>query len=318
MFKYIADLVTYDLLRITAESHLGEAVHFFIYDTLKISILIFIVITIISFFRTYFDPIKVKKIVSKARFRSGNLIASVFGALTPFCSCSSIPLFIGFIKARIPIGIAFSFLITSPLVNEVAFVIMGGLFGWKIAVLYAVTGILLGVILGLIIGASGFESEILLEDRNGEISVKAMPKEFNNRLKYAFKESKKTLKKLIIYIILGMAIGAGIHGYVPQDFFMNYVGQYNYLAVPLAVILGVPIYAGCSTLAPIIFSITANGVPLGTSLAFMMSIAGLSLPEAMILKRILSLKLLAVFFGLVALGIILVGYLFNLLQYVII
>ncbi|MFH1534248.1 MAG: permease [Nitrospirota bacterium] len=314
MFQYIADLLTYNVFKLEVETPLALSVNFFIYDVIKILFLIFIVVSIIAFIRTFLSPEKLKARLQKSRFGLGNLAASTFGAVTPFCSCSSIPIFIGFLKAEIPLGIAFSFLITSPLVNEVAFVIMGGLFGWKLAALYAISGILLGVIAGMILGTMKMEKNIILNNGNNGSNEKTLPKTFAEKLKFAVTEGKKTLKKLWPYVLLGVGLGAIIHGYVPQEFFENYIGKYSILSVPIAVIMGVPIYAGCSTLVPLIFSVTANGVPLGTSLAFMMSIAGLSLPEAIILKRVMKIKLLAIFFGIVAVGIVAIGYLFNLFE----
>ncbi len=314
MFNTFADLVTYQLFSLDPDSSFGMSVHFFIYDVVKILVLIFMVMTIIGFIRTYLSPKKLKAFMAKSRWGMGNLAASSFGAITPFCNCSSIPLFLGFIKARVPLGIAFSYLITAPLVNEVAFVIMGGLFGWKLAVLYAATGIALGVIMGIILGKLKLEKYLILEKGDAKIHENALPKIFVDRLKYALRETKITLKKLWPYVLGGVAIGAAIHGYVPQEFFMNTVGKYEMLSVPMAVLLGVPIYAGCSAVVPVIFSITANGVPLGTSLAFMMSIAGLSLPEAIILKRVMTLKLLAIYFGVVTVGIVAIGLLFNLVM----
>jgi len=313
MFEYIADFIVYRWGGMIAGEQLTDAVHFFVYDVFKILALIFFVVSLIAFVRTFVDAEKFRKRVEKTRFGLGNLLAASFGAVTPFCSCSSIPLFIGFLKARVPLGVAFSFLITSPLVNEVAFVIMGGLFGWKLAAIYAVSGILLGVFAGLLLGSLGLEKEIILDKAYGKVGETWKFKGFESRIKWAFEEGFKTFKKLVSYVVGGVAIGAVIHGYVPQEFFMEYVGRFEYFAVPMAVLLGVPIYAGCSTIAPVIFSITAGGVPLGTSLAFMMSIAGLSLPEAMILKRVMSLKLLGIFFGIVAVGIVLIGWFFNLI-----
>jgi len=291
-----------------------EVIYFFIYDSIKILTLVFAVVTVIAFIRTFFAPGKTKAFMAKAKYGSGNLIASMFGAVTPFCSCSSIPIFIGFIKAGVPAGVAFSFLITSPLVNEVAFVIMGGMFGWRLATLYAVSGIVLGVVCGILIDLIGVEKEIILERGPKIMQPDFLPKTFDAKSKYAVKEGWTTLKKLFPYILAGVMMGALIHGYVPQEFFMKYVGKYEMLSVPIAVLIGVPIYAGCSMLVPIIFSITANGVPLGTSLAFMMAIAGLSLPEAVMLKRVLSIKLIGIFFGMVAAGIVIIGYLFNFLS----
>lgn len=295
-------------------TRLALSVNFFVYDSIKILFLVFFVVFIISFIKTFLDPSKLKNLMQSSKFGLGNLAAALFGAMTPFCSCSSIPIFIGFLKARIPLGIAFSFLITSPLVNEVAFVIMGGMFGWKLAVLYAVSGILLGAVAGMVLGALKMENNIILDDGGKSLGEEYLPKTFFGKLQFAWIESRKTLKSLFIYVLVGVGIGAAIHGYVPQEFFQNYIGQYKILAVPVAVVIGVPIYAGCSTLVPLIFSITANGVPLGTALAFMMAIAGLSLPEAVILKRVMKFKLLFVFFGIVAVGIISIGYLFNFLE----
>ncbi len=314
MLQSIADLITLRLLRLTADSPLGNAVNFFIYDLLKILFLIFTVVTIIAFIRSFFDPSKLRDKMSRFKWGSGNITAAIFGAVTPFCSCSSIPLFIGFLEARIPTGIAFSFLITSPLVNEVAFVIMGGLFGWKLAFLYALSGIALGTIGGLIIGSLKIEKEIILEDAEGKKLENAMPKTLKGKIRFSFRFGWWTFKRLLPYIVVGVAIGAAIHGYVPQEFFISTIGRYQILSVPIATIIGIPIYAGCSTLAPIIFSITTSGVPLGTALAFMMAIAGLSLPEGIMLKRVISLKLLAIFFGLVGIGIIIIGYAFNAIE----
>lgn len=287
------------------------SLNFFLYDTVKIVILIFLVVFSISFLRTFLISGKLTKLMKTSRFGVGHLAASVFGAITPFCSCSSIPIFIGFLKARIPLGIAFAYLITSPLVNEVAFVMMGGLFGWKVAVTYAISGILLGVLAGMVLGALKLEKHIILNQDGRDLSKAALPKELSDKIKFALKEAKKTLRKLLPYVIAGVGLGAIVHGYVPQEYFESYIGTLGFFAVPIAVLLGVPLYAGSSTVAPLIFSISASGVPLGTALAFMMSISGLSLPEGIILKRVMDLKLLSIFFGIVALGIVSIGYLFN-------
>ncbi|MBN2096716.1 permease [Candidatus Peregrinibacteria bacterium] len=311
MLQSIAGFITFRLFHLQPDTPLAVSVNFFFYDVFKILFLIFTVVTVINFIRTFFEPNQVKETVGKMRWGLGNIVAALFGAVTPFCSCSSIPLFIGFIEARIATGIAFSFLITSPLVNEVAFVIMGGLFGWRLAFLYALSGIVLGVIGGLLIGALKMDKEIILENAKEKKNENYMPKTFHGKLAFALRIGKNTFKKLLPYVIGGVGIGAMIHGYVPQEFFMETVGRYEMFSVVIATLMGIPIYAGCSTVVPLIFSITANGVPLGTSLAFMMAIAGLSLPEAIILKRVMRLKLLAAFFGIVAIGIIMVGYLFN-------
>ncbi|MFA5855336.1 MAG: permease [Candidatus Gracilibacteria bacterium] len=291
---------------------LQMALDFFLRDTVKIFFLIFGVVSLIAFVKTFLATSRLKNLMTKPRFGLGNLAAAIFGAVTPFCSCSSIPIFIGFLKARIPLGIAFSFLITSPLVNEVAFVIMGGMFGWRLAALYALSGIALGVIAGIILGTFKMENNIILDSSSHTGKEAPMPKTFDSRLRYAVQEGSKTVIKLFPYIILGVALGALMHGYVPKEFLEEHLRADSLWQVPIAVLIGIPIYAGCSTVVPIIFSISAGGVPLGTSLAFMMAVAGLSLPEAIILKRVMKFRLLAVFFGTVGIGIILIGYLFNL------
>lgn len=314
MFKWIADTLVHEIFKLHQEDGLASALHFFIYDSLKILVLIFLVVSGITFIRTFFKDESLRKFMHKAKYGSGNFAAALFGALTPFCSCSSIPIFIGFLKARIPLGIAFSFIITSPLVNEVAFVIMGGLFGWKLAFIYAISGILLGVLGGLFLGSLKLDNEIILNNDKDIRKINEMPKKFRKKVEFALQQGLRTFKKLLPYVLVGVGLGAIIHGFVPQDFFVNTIGKYSILSVPIAAILGIPIYAGCSAVAPLIFGITAGGVPFGTSLAFMMSIAGLSLPEAIILKRVMTLKLLAIFFGSVAVGIITIGYLFNFLS----
>lgn len=319
MIKILADWLVTSVLKLDPASKIGESFNFFIYDTVKIYLLVLIIIAVIAFIRTFLPPHKLKETFAKQKFGLGNLSASIFGAITPFCSCSSIPIFIGFLKAEIPLGIAFSFIITSPLVNEVVFVLMGGTFGWKIATLYALAGIILGVVAGMILGRMKLEKEIILkfnENAGENLSLDYLPKSLEGKIQYSLNESFTTFKKLWLVIAIGVGVGAVIHGYVPVDFFKHYLGVNSILAVPIATLIGIPIYAGCSTLVPVVFALTTQGIPLGTALAFMMAIAGLSLPEAIMLKKIMTMKLLAIFFGTVALGIIFIGYLFNLLNLV--
>lgn len=313
MIQGFTDWLVFSIFNFDAASKIGSSVNFFVYDTIKIYFLIIVVVAVIALLRTFLPPHKIKEVLSKQKFGTGNLAASMLGAITPFCSCSSIPLFIGFIKAEVPLGIAFSFLITSPLVNEIVFVMMGGMFGWKIAFLYALAGIVLGVVAGLIIGKMKLEKEMILNSSSqGEnLNLDYLPKSLEGKVQFSLNESFSTLKKLWLVIAIGIGVGAVIHGYVPAEFFKHYLGVDSILAVPIATLVGIPIYAGCSTVVPIVFAMFGQGVPLGTALAFMMAIAGLSLPEAIMLKRVLSLKLLAIFFGVVALGITLIGYLFN-------
>lgn len=313
MLQAFSDWLTFSLLHLDAASRLGSSVNFFVYDTLKIYLLTFTVLTVVGFLRTYLSPEKIRRILGKQRFGIGNIVASGVGAVTPFCSCSSIPLFVGFIEAGIPLGISFSFLITSPLVNEVVFVLMGGLFGWKIAFLYALAGIALGVLSGMIIGGMKLEKEIILNGgvRGEALDLSYLPKSFEGKIQYALREGVTTFRKLWWVILIGVGLGAAIHGYIPQEFFQKYLGTGSWFAVPVAVLIGIPIYAGCSSLVPVIFAFVLNGVPLGTALAFLMAVAGLSLPEGIMLRRVMTTKLLAIFFGIVGVGIIIIGYLFN-------
>lgn len=316
MIQQFADWLIYSTLNFDSASKLGSSVNFFVYDTIKIYLLVLVIITGIAFIRTFLPPHKIKKLFAKQKFGVGNFSSAILGAITPFCSCSSIPIFVGFLKAEIPLGIAFSFIITSPLVNEVVFVLMGGTFGWKIATLYALSGIILGVVAGMVIGKMKLEKEVILkfnENAGKDLSLEYMPKSLEGKIQYSLKEGFATFKKLWLVIAIGVGVGAIIHGYVPTEFFQQYLNINSLLAVPIAALVGIPIYAGCSTLIPIVFALVGQGIPLGTALVFMMSIAGLSLPEAIMLKKVMTMKLLAIFFGTVATGIVIIGYLFNLI-----
>jgi uncharacterized membrane protein YraQ (UPF0718 family) len=309
VFQYIADVLTFGFFGLDQASHLGESVNFFIYDTLKIFFSILFIVFIISFIRTYFAPDKVKKLLSREHFGISNLIASLFGAISPFCSCSSVPLFIGFLEAGVPIGVAFSFLITSPLVNEIVFVLLLGTFGAKMAFIYAFFGILLGVSAGMILGRLKLDGDVINLDLDAKEEY--MPRTFEGKLEYALRETFAIIRRIFIFIVIGVGIGAYIHGYIPAELIMQYVKSESILAVPIAVLIGVPIYAGCSTLVPVIFAFTQKGIAIGTALAFMMAVAGLSFPEAILLKSVMKMRLLAVFYSVVAAGIVLIGYLFN-------
>lgn len=318
MFKIIADWLSWGInspAGISPQSRLGESIHYFIYDLVKIYVLTLVVIAVIAFIRTYLPPHKIKELLAKQRFGLGNFFASALGAVTPFCSCSSIPLFIGFLEAEVPLGMAFSFLITSPLVNEIVFVLMGSTFGWKIAGLYVVAGMALGIGSGLVIGRLNLDQEVILRSAKNKVGevlpLGYLPKTLEGKLQYSLSQSLLIFKRLWVFIAVGVAVGAWIHGYVPVDWFEHYLNVNSWLAVPIATLIGIPIYAGCSSLVPIAFALTVKGVPLGTAMALMMSIAGLSLPEMIMLKRVLSLKLLAIFVGVVAVGIMVIGYLFN-------
>jgi len=319
MLQSFADWLIYSVVGLSPTSTLGSALNFFVYDTIKILLFIFFIVTFIAFVRTFFPPQKIKDALSHSRFGIGYIVAALFGAITPFCSCSSVPIFIGMIKAEVPLGIAFSFLVTSPLVNEILFVMMGGTFGWKIAFMYAGFGILLGLVSGFILGKLGLEKELILTkvQADNSLGLDALPKTIKGKIAYAFQDGSQTFSGMWKIVIIGMAIGAFIHGYVPTTFFTSIVDFKAPWAVFVVTLLGIPIYAGCSTMVPIIFAFTQKGIPLGTALAFLMSVAGLSLPEGVILSQVLSKKLLAIFFGIVGVGIILIGYLFNLLATII-
>ena len=314
MFEVFANFFVFGILKLEA-SQLASSLEFFVADAAKISFLMLAVIFGISFIRTFLPTDKLAKLFQKSKFGIAYFLAATLGAVTPFCSCSSIPLFIGFLEARAPIGVAFAFLATSPLVNEVVFAVMVGKFGWKIAWIYAISGIILGVVAGILIEKIWGKRpvELMQKGKNIFSTQSDMPTIFNERIKYSANRAIAVFGKMWWILLIGVAIGAAIHGFVPAEFFLKILGESSEIwGVPLAVILGVPIYARSASIVPIIFALTLKGLPLGTALALMMSAAGLSLPEAIMLKRIIPLKLLALFFGIVAAGIVLLGFLFNL------
>ncbi|MBR9691036.1 permease [Candidatus Woesearchaeota archaeon] len=301
------------LFNITNE-RLAEALTFFIYDTVQILLLLFVMIGVMGVIRTYIPSSKIKKALSGKRKGVGNVFASLFGAVTPFCSCSSIPVFITMVEAGVPLGVNFSFLITSPLVNEYVAVIMFAVFGWKITLAYIIAGILIGIIGGMILGRMKLEKHLVedIANRNGNNKERKYAY-FSQRLRFGLDEAKDIVKKVGIYVVIGIGVAAAVHGYVPESFFEGIVSKGGIFAVPLAVILGVPLYANCAAIIPLAAVLVEKGIPLGTTLAFVMSTAALSLPEAIILRRAMNLKLIGIFFGIVAISIVLIGYLFNLI-----
>ncbi|MFC1768642.1 permease [Nanoarchaeota archaeon] len=295
--------------------HWVESLNFFIYDSIKILLLLFFMILIIGIFRTYLSQNKVKKWIGRKKYGSSNFIASLFGAITPFCSCSSIPIFISFLEAGIPLGVAFSYLITSPIVNEYLVILMLGFFGWKITLAYVISGVLIGTISGLILGKMKLDKYLVKDLIAKKEVVKEIKYErFRSRVQFGYNEAVSIVKKLWIWILIGVGIGAVIHNYVPSELVQSLISKGGIFAVPLAVLLGVPIYGNCAAIVPIALVLFEKGVPIGTALAFMMAIAALSFPEAVILRRAMKLKLIAIFFGIVTLAIILTGYIYNLLQ----
>ncbi len=317
----IADWFVYDVLNLTKGQHLAEALNFFIYDTTKILILLFVVIFFMGIVNSYFPIDKVKNYLSRNNlYGLEYIMASLFGVVTPFCSCSSVPLFIGFVRGGIPLGVTFAFLITSPLVNEVAIGLFVGLFGIKTTIIYAISGVLLGTISGVILQKLKLESYLtpwvkeVLENAQREQDIFIAEKHtLKQRLPIIWDEVLKILKDIIPYVLIGIAIGGLMHGYIPEGFFEKYMDKDNLLAVPIATILAVPMYSNASGILPVVQVLVAKGIPLGTAIAFMMGVVGLSLPEAMLLKKVMTLKLIAIFFGVVTLCIIISGYLFNIL-----
>lgn len=312
MFKPIADYLVFDLFSLTPGTHLGEALNFFIYDTLKIFFLLTVIIYAVAIIRSWFPPERTKRILSHKREYVGNVMAALLGIVTPFCSCSAVPLFIGFVESGVPLGVTFSFLVSSPMVNEVALVMLWGMFGWKIAFIYIGTGLLVAIVSGIVIGRLKMEKYVqdyVWEMRvgNGEVVEQSWPERFA----YAREYTLGLLKKIWPYVVIGIGIGGFIHGYVPQDFLVRWAGRDNPFAVPVAVALGVPLYANAAGVIPIVQALTAKGMAIGTVLSFMMAVTALSLPEAIILKNVLKNRLLGVFFGTVTVAIVIVGYLFN-------
>lgn len=324
MFDWIqdfADWFVFGLLQLAPDNHLAEALHFFIYDSIKILLLLFVVIFFMGIVNSYFPIEKVRNYLSRNKFYGLEyLMASLFGVVTPFCSCSSVPLFIGFVRGGIPLGVTFAFLITSPLVNEVAIGLFIGLFGVKITLIYVISGILLGTISGWILSRFKLErfltpwvTAILAKAQREEEAFAAEKTSLRNRLPVIWNEVLSILKGVVPYVLVGLAIGGLMHGYIPEGFFEKYMSKDNLFAVPIATILAVPMYSNASGILPVAQVLVAKGIPLGTAIAFMMAVVGLSLPEAMLLKKVMTFKLIGVFFGVVALCIILSGYLFNII-----
>jgi len=312
-WEKFVDFLIYTLLGMDKESHLTNALHFFIYDTVKIFILLITIIFAVSYLRTWFNVEKVRAYLQGKSEFTGNILASLFGIITPFCTCSAIPLFLGFLQARIPVGVTFSFLISAPLNNEIAIAMLFGLFGWKITAIYIGFGLIVAIIGGFIIGRLNMEKYILLDIKpmDGCCENPKIELDKKQRVKEAWDYTLDIFKKIYIYVILGVGVGAFIHGYIPTDFIVKYTGGDAWYTVPLAVVLGIPMYSSAAGVMPLVEVLTSKGMLLGSALSFMMAVTALSLPEAMILKRLLHTKLIALFFIIVGTGIILIGYIFN-------
>ena len=319
MIQSFADWLVFGVFGLAQTSRLGEALNFFVYDTLKILFLLFLISTVMGVVNTYFPIERLRNFLSSHRLYGLQYVfASVFGAITPFCSCSSIPLFLGFVKGGIPLGVTFSFLITSPLINEVAVAMFAGTFGWSVTGIYVLSGIVLGSIGGIVLGRMKLErwlSPWVIQIQQTAVRNNdewdAQHLSFLKRLPSIVREAWGIVRGVLVYVLIGIAIGAFMHGYIPEGFFEQYMSGNSWYTVPLSVILAVPMYANAAGIVPVVEVFVAKGIPLGTAIAFMMSVVGLSLPEATMLKKAITWRLILVFFSTVALFIILSGYLFN-------
>ncbi|MEI7856493.1 MAG: permease [Methanomicrobiales archaeon] len=310
--QLFADWVTYSILGLLQGTPLASSVNFFVYDSIKVTLMLAVIVFAVGVVRTYITPQRVKKWVAGRSEGVGNVVAALLGIPTPFCSCSAVPLFIGFVESGVPLGITFSFLIASPLINEVAAAMLFAMFGWQIALIYIVSGLIIAIVAGIIIGRLHLESEVEEFVYKCKIHEQAeKPMTGRERVDFGISESKSITLKVLPYILIGIAIGAIIHGYAPADFLVNIAGPGNPLAVPIAVLIGIPLYSNAAGMIPIMEVLTAKGMAMGTALAFMMAVIGLSLPELIILRKVIKIKLLAVFVGIMFVAITLTGYLFN-------
>lgn len=309
----IAGFITFDVLRLSDGSRLGAAVEFFVFEVPKVLLLLTGVVFVVGVLRSFFTPERARRLLIGKRETSGNVLAALFGIATPFCSCSAVPLFIGFVTAGVPLGVTFSFLISAPMVNEVALVLLFGLFGWKVAGLYLSTGLTIAIVAGWIIGRLKLEGHVepwvwKIQSGSAEPEIEQT---WAGRVTAGRAAVREIVGKVWIYVLLGIAVGAGIHGYVPMNFMASFMGRDAWWAVPLAVLLGVPMYANAAGIIPVVQALLGKGAALGTVLAFMMSVIALSLPEMIILRKVLRPRLIAAFVAIVAAGILVVGYLFN-------
>ena len=312
MIKPIVDWLVYDIFKMQQGTLFSEALIFFLYDTVKIFLLLTVIIFIVSFIRTFFSPERTRAILSRKHKHTGNALAALLGIVTPFCSCSAVPLFLGFIEAGVPLGVTFSFLVSSPMINEVALIMLWGLFGWKISLIYIGSGLVIAILSGIVIGKLKVEDLVeKISHKKPACSNQELKQTFNDRIAFSRVYTKDILKTVWLYVIIGISLGAWIHGYVPADLLAKYASRGNWLAVPFATLVGIPLYSNAAGVIPLVSALTEKGVALGTALAFMMAVTGLSLPEFIILRKVMKLKLLIIFACVVGVGIIITGYLFN-------
>ncbi len=312
----ITNWIVSDLISLPDNSHLTNAISFFIFETPKVLLLLVLIVFVVGIVRSYFSPERTRKILGGKKLFVGNVLASMLGIVTPFCSCSAIPLFLGFVESGVPLGVTFSFLIAAPMINEVAVVLLFGLFGWKTAIIYMTTGLIIAMISGFTIGKLKLEKFVeswVYEIKAPKLEVENKKILFSQRIISGIDEVKEIVGKVWVYVVIGIAVGAGIHGYVPENFMAALMGKSAWWSVPAAVLIGVPMYSNAAGIIPIVQALLEKGAALGTVLAFMMSVIGLSLPETIILKKVLKLPLIFAFIAVVALGIIIVGFLFNII-----
>jgi len=310
----VTDWFIYSVLKLEAGTHLTETIRFFIFEMPKVMLLLALIVFIVGIIRSYFSAEKTRQMLEGKSLFTGNVMASVLGIFTPFCSCSAIPLFLGFVESGIPLGVTFSFLIAAPMINEVAIILLLGMFGWKVAIIYVLTGLSIAILSGWIIGKLKLEHWVqdwVYKTRFGKQEISETHENLTERLKYGYTAVREIVGKVWIYVALGIAVGAGAHGYVPEEYMVSLMGKSAWYSVPLSVLIGIPLYSGAAGMIPIVSVLIEKGAALGTALAFMMAVIGLSLPEMIILKKVLKLPLILTFAGVVALGILIVGYLFN-------
>ena len=322
IYKYlqeISDFIVFRLFQMKPETHMTETIRFFIYEVPKVLMLLVLIIFVVGIVRTYFSPEKTRKALEGKSLFTGNVMASLLGIVTPFCSCSAIPLFLGFVEAGIPLGVTFSFLIAAPMINEVALVLLIGLFGWKVAVIYVITGLTIAILAGFMLEKlklNRYVADWVYKTHAKQTLEEDGLMTLNQRISAAGEVVKEIVGKIWIYILLGIAVGAGAHGFVPDEYLAGALGSQNWYSVPLAILVGIPLYSNAAGIIPIVSVLIEKGVTLGTALAFMMSVIGLSLPEIIILKKVLKWQLIGVFIGVVAIGIIIVGLIFNYLVFI--
>ncbi|MFC2112575.1 permease [Bacteroidota bacterium] len=322
IYKYlqeISDFIVFRLFQMTPETHFTETIRFFIYEVPKVLMLLVLIILIVGIIRTYFSPEKTRKALEGKSLFAGNVMASLLGIVTPFCSCSAIPLFLGFVEAGIPLGVTFSFLIAAPMINEVALVLLIGLFGWEVAVIYVITGLTIAILSGFILEKLNLTRYVADWVYKTHVQQSLEAEEimtFNQRISAGANVVKEIVGKIWIYILLGIAVGAGAHGFVPDEYLAGALGNQHWYSVPLAILVGIPLYSNAAGIIPIVSVLIEKGVTLGTALAFMMSVIGLSLPEIIILKKVLKWQLIGIFVGVVAVGIVIVGFIFNYLVFI--